>query len=257
MEKQITMNRIFLTVLSVLCFAAASECFAAGKKKAAVSAEPRRNFRKMPIPNLVKVTEAEVDKVMECLPEKPRSYGGNIHDRKFWASYPVPGRILESAEKRLSMPVPHFTVKQFNEETKKKGKRPSVRSFYTELGRFLAVMVIAECKENKGRFIPKIEEAMDAFITGANPAFGHLFLFDRDMKRQNERGWRYEQRTVSSADYFITRRITFSNNRAILYVDQQTAKTDYNGNFATAWWVNGTQTSESEVRWMISNYCAR
>ena len=191
MEKQITMNRIFLTVLSVLCFAAASECFAAGKKKATVSAEPRRNFRKMPIPNLVKVTEAEVDKVMECLPEKPRSYGGNIHDRKFWASYPVPGRILESAEKRLSMPVPHFTVEQFNKETKEKGKRPSMRSFYTELGRFLAVMVIAECKENKGRFIPKIEETMDAFITGANPAFGHLFLFDRDMKRQNERGWRY------------------------------------------------------------------
>lgn len=73
----------------------------------------------------------------------------------------------------------------------------------------------------------------------------------------NERGWRYETKTISSADYFITRRITFSNNRAILYVDQQTAKTDYNGNFATAWWVNGTQTSESEVRWMISNYCSR
>ena len=191
MEKQIIMNRFFLIVLSVLCFAVASECFAAGKGKAAVSAEPRRNFRKMPIPNLVKVTEAEVDKIMECLPEKPGSYGGNIHDREFWASYPVPAHILESAEKRLSVPVPHFTVEQFNEEMKKTGKRPSVRSFYTELGRFLAVMVIAECKENKGRFIPKIEEAMDAFITGACPAFGHLFLFDRDMKRQNEYGWRY------------------------------------------------------------------
>ncbi|MBQ9338289.1 MAG: heparinase II/III family protein [Lentisphaeria bacterium] len=185
------MNRIFVTVLSVLCLAAASECLAAGKTKSAVSAEPRRNFREMPIPNLVKVTGAEVDKIMECLPEKPGLYGGNIHDRAFWSEYPVPKSILESAEKRLAVPVPHFTVEQFNEETKKTGKRPSVRSFYTELGRFIAVMVVAECKENKGRFIPKIEEAMDAFITGANPAFGHLFLFDRDMKRQNERGWRY------------------------------------------------------------------
>ena len=194
------MNRKFAFVLSFLLFAAAgSESFAAGKTKsaakagtaAAVSAEPRRNFRKMPIPNLVKVTEADVDRIMEVLPEKPGLYGGNIHDRAFWKDYPVPASILESAEKRLNLPVPRFTVEQFNEETKKTGKRPSVRSFYTEIGRFLAVMVIAECKENKGRFIPKIEEAMDAFITGANPAFGHLFLFDRDMKRQNERGWRY------------------------------------------------------------------
>ena len=193
------MNRKFAFVLSVLLFAAAgTESFAARKKSAAkagsaaaVSAEPKRNFRKMPIPNLVKVTEEEVAKIMDALPEKPGLYGGNIHDRAFWKAYPVPASILESAEKRLTLPVPHFTVEQFNEETKKTGKRPSVRSFYTEIGRFLAVMVIAECKENKGRFIPKIEEAMDAFITGANPAFGHLFLFDPDMKRQNECGWRY------------------------------------------------------------------
>ena len=93
------MNRKFAFVLSVLLFAAAgTESVAAGK-----TAEPRRNFRKMPIPNLVKVTEAEVDRIMEVLPEKPGLYGGNIHDRAFWKDYPVPASIMESAEKRLKM----------------------------------------------------------------------------------------------------------------------------------------------------------
>ncbi|MBE6363132.1 MAG: hypothetical protein E7054_05700 [Lentisphaerae bacterium] len=173
---------LFFTAAAVLSL------FSAAAKP---SAEPRRNFRKMVYPNLVKVTRDEVLKIQKSLPEKPGLYGANIHDRKFWADYPMADSFLESAEKRLKMPVPRFSVEEFNALTKKNGKRPSVRPFYTQLNRNLAVMVIAECKENKGRFIPKIEETLDAFITGANPAFGHLFLYDKDMKRQNEYGWRY------------------------------------------------------------------
>ena len=173
---------LFLTAAAVLSLVSSA---------AKTYAEPRRNFRKMVYPNLVKVNRDEVLKIQKILPEKPGLYGANIHDRKFWADYPMADSFLKDAEKRLNMPVPRFSVEEFNAQVKKTGKRPSVRSFYTQLNRNLAVMVIAECKENKGRFIPKIEETLDAFITGVNPAFGHLFLYDKDMKRQYEYGWRY------------------------------------------------------------------
>ena len=77
-------------------------------------AEPRRNFRKMVYPNLVKVTRDEVLQIQKSLPEKPGLYGANIHDRKFWADYPMDDSFLKDAEKRLAMPVPRFSVEEFN-----------------------------------------------------------------------------------------------------------------------------------------------
>lgn len=88
----------------------------------------------------------------------------SINDRAFWdsmASQSTFRNLVRSAEKELQTPVPVVPDElylQFSEN----GNRTNYQNAYNQRNAPLPRMVLAECFENQGRFIPRIEELLKA-----------------------------------------------------------------------------------------------
>ncbi|MBQ3325753.1 hypothetical protein IJG79_01220 [Candidatus Saccharibacteria bacterium] len=72
----------------------------------------------------------------------------------------------------------------------------------------------------------------------------------------SERGWQYSVQTIYDTDAYITRLITLSNSKAIIYLYQQTTLISAN-KYSTYWWVNSVETSQSTAKQLISMWCAK
>ena len=167
---------------------------------------PVVNFRKMVYPNLCGVTEADVKRMADCLPDRPCLPGGDIHDREFWARYPVCDYLVKRAESRLSKPPPRYTWEDYDQ--KKPWPMGSHLQHDVELERYLASMTVLECKENKGRFIPRITETIEAYLDKACPV-GHTH-WKPEMKHWiRKKGFRYLElgNVVRMSDIAVTCRL--------------------------------------------------
>lgn len=76
------------------------------------------------------------------------------------------------------------------------------------------------------------------------------------MAYAQERFWNSNSSIVADADYYRTVRMTFSNAKALIYVDQQTVLKSAN-TYHTYWWVNGVPCSQSTAKQLISQWCVR
>ena len=144
---------IFLAVFSVL----------------PLSAEVIRNCRSMPEKSCFGITSVDVDAVEKQIPEKKGGFGSNYKDRVYWSAYPVSDYIRKRAEEALATPLPLLNDRDWW-ATKGEGRRINLRAFdelarkKKEIFRTLAACVIMECKENQGRFMPRIEEAIRSWL---------------------------------------------------------------------------------------------
>lgn len=104
----------------------------------------------------------QIERWAAMLPEKPRGLGPTIEDRKAWdaaASQPAFQECVKSANHLLKEPMPELTDDLYLEYSRT-GNRTRCQQVQNQRFGRIAKLVLAECVENRGRFLPAIEEAI-------------------------------------------------------------------------------------------------
>ena len=110
------------------------------------------------------VTTARIDEIAQWLPEKPAADGARIADRAKWDALVVLPQAkdeIKAAESLLGQPVPDTPDELYLDFTRNGNRSRYETCFFRRLRNFNHLYV-AECLENKGRFLPKIVEYVDA-----------------------------------------------------------------------------------------------
>jgi hypothetical protein len=132
-------------------------CLFGGVLAAALPAAAERKFNLAPKPERVK-------EIAAWLPAEPQSLGAPIANREAWgklASLPEAAKTIRAAEKLINEPVPEVPDEWYLEFTKT-GNRSHYEGPYFHRVSQLDTLLLAECLENKGRFLPAIEKRVEA-----------------------------------------------------------------------------------------------
>ena len=103
-----------------------------------------------------------VKEIAAMLPQKPSGLGRPITDRKGWqglAKVKSYQRILAAAEQLLAKPFPETTDELYLDFSRT-GKRDRWQKANSSRRSWIRTLTIAECLENEGRFLPKLQEAV-------------------------------------------------------------------------------------------------
>ena len=112
-------------------------------------------------------TDARVNEITGWLPERPAAPGARIGDRAAWgrlAALPSAARHIRAAEKALAEPIPELTDDLYMEFSRS-GNRSRYRKLYDMRYFALANLLLGECLENKGRFLPAIVARIEAICS--------------------------------------------------------------------------------------------
>ena len=102
--------------------------------------------------------DARIDEITQWLPEKPAATGARIGDRAAWdrlAALPSAASRIKAAEKSLAEPIPDVPDELYLEFSRN-GNRTNYQKPYFERLSSLSALLLGECLENKGRFLPGI-----------------------------------------------------------------------------------------------------
>jgi hypothetical protein len=102
--------------------------------------------------------EKRAEEIVSFLPQQPFSVGKPITDRAAWEALPA-GNIIKDAENTIKTPIqelPELLYKEFFQN----GNRTNYQNARNRKYRRLTIFVLAECIENKGRFIVPLEETI-------------------------------------------------------------------------------------------------
>lgn len=106
--------------------------------------------------------DARISEITAWLPATPAGSGPVCADRTAWSQSAVASRlaaVIKDAEKRLNQPFPAWNDEAYLEYSKK-GSRPNGERMMNLRKAFIYPLVIAECVEYKGRFLPAIERTL-------------------------------------------------------------------------------------------------
>ena len=107
---------------------------------------------------------ARIEQLRQILPEAPRGVGPTIDDRKAWqavAEAPEFRDVVPEAERLLAQPIPELTDELYLDFSRT-GNRTRYQRVLSQRHSRVPRLVLAECIENRGRFLPAIEEAIRA-----------------------------------------------------------------------------------------------
>ena len=110
------------------------------------------------------VTPARIGEIAAWLPKEPAADGAHIDDRAKWdalAALPQAKEEVGRAEGLLDKPVPEVSDEFYLDFTRNGNRSRYQDQFYRRLYSFTSLF-LAECYENKGRFIKKIVDYVDA-----------------------------------------------------------------------------------------------
>lgn len=122
---------------------------------------PTRTNGRYPEPDPERVLE-----LSRLLPAEPGSLGRPITDRTYWDRVRMETdseKVLHEALADLKTPTPILTESDFL-EFNSTGRRQPYEGLYALRAKRLARMVLAECMENSGRFLPAIESEIEAIL---------------------------------------------------------------------------------------------
>lgn len=114
----------------------------------------------------VGVDEHRVAEIAAMLAPEPRGAGAVIADRKVWdavARSPQLKGFVRRAERLLDQPLPELPDDLYLDFSRT-GNRSRFERVSFDRHRRFAEMVLAECLENRGRFLPAIEKAAAAIL---------------------------------------------------------------------------------------------
>lgn len=158
----------------------------ATEKGAAISAAPRE-AEQTAVP-IAPVDMQRVGQIAGMLPEKPKGFGEDYHNRAAWENLgmkPEYQKVIKSAEEYLGKPFPAW-----NDEAYliyfTKGTRPEGEKMLRDRSSWLGPLVVAECLENKGRFVATTEMVLKEIIKQKS-----WTLAAHDRARQNFEGKKY------------------------------------------------------------------
>jgi len=169
---------------------------------------------------------SRAEAIAEMLPEGPEGVGRPVTDREAWAGlarHPAYAKVVERAERYLRQELPPIADELFLDFSKT-GNRTRWQRAASRRYERLAWLVIAECIEDKGRFIEPFEEVVRALAA--------------------DRTW-----VMPAHD----RRLTNFHGRSV-DIDLRSAATGWT--LATARWLLGDRLSE-ETRELIRDECRR
>lgn len=112
------------------------------------------------------VDESRVAEIAAMLAPEPRGAGALITDRKVWdevARSPQFKGFVRRAERLIDQPLPELPDDLYLDFSRTGNRERYQRVLFDRHRRF-AEMVLAECLENRGRFLPAIEKAAAAIL---------------------------------------------------------------------------------------------
>ena len=134
---------------------------------------------------LAELSAARVAAIEAMLPEQPAGFGRPISDRVFWSdakTRALSGSAMADAEKLLPQKFPAWSDDLYLDFSRT-GTRPPGEKILRERLAWLYPLVVAECMENQGRFLPRINQMLREFAgepTWTLPAHdGNLDNFHR------------------------------------------------------------------------------
>ncbi|HSW44732.1 MAG TPA: heparinase II/III family protein [Phycisphaerae bacterium] len=108
------------------------------------------------------VDAGRVREIAAMLPEKPTGLGRPIADRAAWESPAVSAAtkgVVAEAEKLLGEPMPEMTDEMYLDYSRTGDRERCQKVMFDRRGR-LGTFALAECVENKGRFVPAFVETL-------------------------------------------------------------------------------------------------
>jgi hypothetical protein len=114
--------------------------------------------------------ELSADRIKEIagyLPDQPTGWGQPIKDRSFWSDPDLvakASKAAKSADKYLSQELPAWDDNAYLEFSRV-GTRPNGQAMESRRSAFLVPLVMAECLQNDGKYLAKINQILDAYAT--------------------------------------------------------------------------------------------
>ncbi len=106
--------------------------------------------------------ESDIARWAAMLPSEPRGLGPTIEDRSAWEAIShTPGfaNVISRAESLIETPMPELTDDIYLDYSRTGQRQRGERVLRQRQGR-VSALVLAECIENRGRFLPAIEQAI-------------------------------------------------------------------------------------------------
>ncbi len=192
---------------------------------------------------------ARVDEIAQMLPETPEGLGRPISDRETWdalAATPAYQAVIARAEKLLDEPLPEQPDDLYLDFSRT-GNRTRWQNVANRRRGRLAPLVLAECAENRGRFLPAIEElvaALAAERTWVMPAHDRsLANFNRERididLASSALGWH-----LATANWLLGERLS-GETRALIAASIEERilapyRAMYSGERDPNWWMHTT-----------------
>lgn len=195
------------------------------------------------------ISQNRIEYISRLLPEKPAGFGSPISDRNAWtklAGNDSFQKIILDAEKLLQQPIPDQPDDLFLDFSRT-GNRTRWQRVSGIRRRRISTFALAECLENKGRFIPAFEEIVRVLCserTWVMPAH------DRDLTNFNQTSTDIDLGSsalawsLATADYLLADKLSPKIRRTIRnnlderifepYRAMATGKRNKN------WWMTGT-----------------
>lgn len=107
---------------------------------------------------------ARIDEIRGMLTAQPAGFGRPCSDRAAWAGKAAELKSsIAEAEQALSTPLPPFDADAYLQFTKNGNRQPMERNLHSREDQ-LVPLVLAECVEYQGRFLPRIAEVIDSLV---------------------------------------------------------------------------------------------
>jgi len=195
------------------------------------------------------IDQNRIKYITALLPEKPAGFGSPIADRNAWGKLARNDsfkKIIPEAEKRLQSPIPEQPDDLYLDFSRTGNRTRWQRVSGRRRGR-VRTFTLAECLENKGRFIPAFEEIVRVLCserTWVMPAH------DRDLTNFNgtsidiDLGSSALSWSLATADYLLADKLSPETRRLIRdNLDRRIFKPYQNmvlGKRQKNWWMTGT-----------------
>jgi len=110
--------------------------------------------------------QKRIDAIESYMSETPMAFGQPITNRVYWSDPKVLAKVnfaVPAAEKLLGKTFPAWSDDLYLEFSKN-GRRSGGEKMENARGAWLTPLVLAECIENKGRFLPAISTALQGYV---------------------------------------------------------------------------------------------